>query len=805
MIDFGKLADFFAGEPEPPYSPSVRGMAESDSSDGEVEVYLGEVEQVYQTSLQPLYEVDEDGDIVYDDEGLPVQMVDGDGQPMTAMQTVYDEDGNPVPELDSDGFPVFEKVQLLDADGDPIVEYDADGNPVAQTDQQGNPVYLEDEDGNRIPELDEAGEVVYERDPETGETILDEDDNPVPVYQVAPVEESQVAVIETIGTVRAGETPVISMGGAASTAIAAGGWGDSIETTFAELGDSVTVAQTVADEANAIATATNQHFWTDTAGSHVTDVTQGEWTTAAANDFADQTDLKPYHNSLWNSAGMLFRRALKNLVSISKSAIAFFDGEGNDAENIVARFGSDGAEIRNGKTEVDIASGDMTLAFDGDQWFKAETSDTLKEWETDSHHLIWGGDVVSIMGQAFPYQFMESSSYPVEAGTIYWALKGLSLSGERPFISVSYMSSSVSHEIETACVSGWYLALEDLRIVNAVPDQYWSLFCAGTAERGVHYFVLENNSWDYREPFGTVSVNGDVDSSVVTASDHVKVGNNKSGLLNITGDEIQFSSSSSSGVVATLRFLNGAIVLNEGVGSVTAGNVYASGDLTAGGEVGDGDGNTLSDKADASDVYSSSASRTANTVLAAPNGSAGAAAFRALVAADIPSLPASKIGSGTFAAARIPSLKASKISDMADHIVTSVHRTSFTSINNTTSAYTSAGATGWSYHVYSSGIVHAWGIVNTASMAITSAVGNYYRTSADRHLRLPVAMSYIESIHFGFGMGGGAAMGITASPSGTTSTWQSGTYYSIPFRYIAFASVTGATYVPVEIWGVKAS
>ncbi len=60
-------------------------------------------------------------------------------------------------------------------------------------------------------------------------------------------------------------------------------------------------------------------------------------------------------------------------------------------------------------------------------------------------------------------------------------------------------------------------------------------------------------------------------------------------------------------------------------------------------------------------IYDSEQSRTKNTVLAAPNGSAGAATFRSLVAADIPSLDASKITSGSFADARIPNLNASKI------------------------------------------------------------------------------------------------------------------------------------------------
>ena len=133
-------------------------------------------------------------------------------------------------------------------------------------------------------------------------------------------------------------------------------------------------AKTIADEANRVATATGQHFWDDDNGAHVTDVTRNEWEAAVEDDFSDyNATTKPYHNLLMNSLGILLRTALKNLVSITKSAIAFFDGTGNAASNIVARFGSSGAQIGladESHVEIDYHSFKL-IDMDGDTYLYA--------------------------------------------------------------------------------------------------------------------------------------------------------------------------------------------------------------------------------------------------------------------------------------------------------------------------------------------------------------------------------------------------------------------------------------------------
>lgn len=128
----------------------------------------------------------------------------------------------------------------------------------------------------------------------------------------------------------------------------------------------VDLASQAAEEAKEVAEATGQHFWEDSNGAHVTEITKEDWQAEEAkpNPFADVSDAKPYHNLLMNSLGILLRTALKNLVSITRSAIAFFDGQGNDAANVVASFGKDGAQIGASTTHRTYIDGEGISMYD---------------------------------------------------------------------------------------------------------------------------------------------------------------------------------------------------------------------------------------------------------------------------------------------------------------------------------------------------------------------------------------------------------------------------------------------------------
>jgi len=125
-------------------------------------------------------------------------------------------------------------------------------------------------------------------------------------------------------------------------------------------------AETLAQQAEAVATATGQHFWPDTDGVHVTEVTQGEWNDSAGTSYHSGA------NVLLNALGQLFRDGLNNILAIvsgTDPGVAIYDGEGNAADNIMALFSK--ALIRIGGRL--LGTGTSTASV---QFFQSDASQT---------------------------------------------------------------------------------------------------------------------------------------------------------------------------------------------------------------------------------------------------------------------------------------------------------------------------------------------------------------------------------------------------------------------------------------------
>lgn len=179
--------------------------------------------------------------------------------------------------------------------------------------------------------------------------------------------------------------------------------------TASELGST---AQDLALEANQVAQATGQHFWsteeltyflsTDTTvdtgktyysydGTDYTEVTPigtedpstegwyealgtGAYVTAQTQDEFKQTPTGK--NSLWNSLGMLFRSGLNYLLAIlaggadgtGPKGIAIYDGQGNSESNIVAQFTDSGSVLgKQNNGQLALTDANITLTDQGNK------------------------------------------------------------------------------------------------------------------------------------------------------------------------------------------------------------------------------------------------------------------------------------------------------------------------------------------------------------------------------------------------------------------------------------------------------
>lgn len=135
------------------------------------------------------------------------------------------------------------------------------------------------------------------------------------------------------------------------TGVAAGG--DRTREEVQQAAQDATNAAEMAGEVAAVATATNQHFFSDAGGVHVT---------------TDESDAAGGSNVLLNASGMVLRSSETTLAAFTPSGVSVYDGAGSDAANVVASFSSKGVELGapGSRQRVRMTSDRLNFVSDGE-------------------------------------------------------------------------------------------------------------------------------------------------------------------------------------------------------------------------------------------------------------------------------------------------------------------------------------------------------------------------------------------------------------------------------------------------------
>lgn len=173
-------------------------------------------------------------------------------------------------------------------------------------------------------------------------------------------------------------------------------------------------AETLAQQAEAVATATGQHFWTDNDGVHVTEVTQDEWSDSTGTSYHSGA------NVLLNALGQLFRDGLNNILAIvsgTDPGVAIYDGEGNAADNIVALFSK--ALIRIGGRLLGTGTSTASVQFFQSDASQTDITATHAVGSTD--YPTGPDDVYGIVHNVRITTTTDGSEIPQLAGVSGWA------------------------------------------------------------------------------------------------------------------------------------------------------------------------------------------------------------------------------------------------------------------------------------------------------------------------------------------------------------------------------------------------
>lgn len=244
----------------------------------------------------------------------------------------------------------------------------------------------------------------------------------------------------------------------------------------------IAAAHAVADAAQAVANAVNQHFFADTNGIHVTEATQEDWNTDHSGA-----------NVLINSIGQLFRDGLNNLLTLTTEngarALTIWDGLGNAAGNVVARFGS---TIRLGSDEypmLDISDGTIYFyptADDVQSLYFGPTT-RIQRLLNGSLKLQSDNGAVSLYGQTIGVAPANgTNTFSTAPGTVLW-------SGS--YYMTSSHTANLAYNIST-CHSGIVLHFQPY--TSGTAQNYFHQYCfvpKTTSFGAVHNFTLCNSGF----------------------------------------------------------------------------------------------------------------------------------------------------------------------------------------------------------------------------------------------------------------------------------------------------------------------
>ena len=244
-------------------------------------------------------------------------------------------------------------------------------------------------------------------------------------------------------------------------------------------------AKTVADAAQAVAQAVGQHFWSADDGIHVTEATQEEWDESHSGA-----------NVLINALGQLFRDGLNNLLTLTTEdgarALTIWDGLGNAAGNVVARFGT---TIRLGSDEypmLDISDG--TIYFyptaDDVQSLYFGSTTRIQRLLNGSLKLQSDNGAVSLYGQTIGVTPANgSNTFSTAPGTILWS---------GAYYMTANHTANLAYNVST-CPTGIVLHFQPYG--NSTVQNYFHQYCfvpktTVTASAGaVHNFTLCNSGF----------------------------------------------------------------------------------------------------------------------------------------------------------------------------------------------------------------------------------------------------------------------------------------------------------------------